>query len=131
MCGSPAVGQLPTWSHAKQGFRGTAGRPQTKFAEILRDLPAKDRHLRLSHVYAVRGMAFANLLTYQAADAAVYLLDNSNTEIPMLKFTKDSQPNIHNALARAGKVKYALLGWLFGAPTIVIIFLLFFRGCDF
>lgn len=32
---------------------------------------------------------------------------------------------------RAGKIKYALLGWLIGLPLPIIILLLFFRGCDF
>jgi hypothetical protein len=32
---------------------------------------------------------------------------------------------------RAGKVKYALLGWLIGLPLPIVIILLFFRGCDF
>jgi hypothetical protein len=33
--------------------------------------------------------------------------------------------------SRAGKVKYALLGWLIGLPLPIVILLLFFRGCDF
>jgi hypothetical protein len=33
--------------------------------------------------------------------------------------------------SRAGKVKYALLGWLIGLPLPIILILLFFRGCDF
>lgn len=33
--------------------------------------------------------------------------------------------------SRAGKVKYALLGWLIGLPLPIIIILLFVRGCDF
>lgn len=33
--------------------------------------------------------------------------------------------------SRAGKVKYALLGWLIGLPLPIILLLLFFRGCDF
>ncbi len=32
---------------------------------------------------------------------------------------------------RGGKVKYALLGWLFGLPIPIILILLFWRGCDF
>ena len=32
---------------------------------------------------------------------------------------------------RAGKIKYALLGWLIGLPLPIIILLFFFRGCDF
>jgi len=32
---------------------------------------------------------------------------------------------------RPGKVKYALLGWMFGLPLPIILILLFFRGCDF
>ncbi len=32
---------------------------------------------------------------------------------------------------RAGKIKYALLGWLIGLPVPIILILLFFRGCDF
>jgi len=32
---------------------------------------------------------------------------------------------------RAGKVKYALLGWLVGLPLPIILILLFFKGCDF
>lgn len=32
---------------------------------------------------------------------------------------------------RAGKIKYALFGWLIGLPLPIIILLLFFRGCDF
>ena len=32
---------------------------------------------------------------------------------------------------KAGKVKYALLGWLIGLPLPIILILLFFRGCDF
>jgi hypothetical protein len=32
---------------------------------------------------------------------------------------------------RAGKVKYALLGWLIGLPLPIILLLLFWRGCDF
>jgi hypothetical protein len=35
------------------------------------------------------------------------------------------------ARSRAGKVKYALLGWLIGLPLPIILILLFFRGCDF
>ena len=31
----------------------------------------------------------------------------------------------------AGKVKYALLGWLVGLPLPIIFILLFVRGCDF
>lgn len=31
----------------------------------------------------------------------------------------------------AGKVKYALLGWLIGLPLPIVLILLFFRGCDF
>ena len=33
--------------------------------------------------------------------------------------------------SRAGKVKYALLGWLIGLPIPILIILLFVRGCDF
>jgi hypothetical protein len=40
---------------------------------------------------------------------------------PMTKFNR----------RRAGKVKYAMLGWLIGLPLPIIILLLFFRGCDF
>jgi hypothetical protein len=36
-----------------------------------------------------------------------------------------------NTRDRSGKIKYALAGWLLGLPTIVVILLLFFRGCDF
>ncbi len=32
---------------------------------------------------------------------------------------------------RAGKVKYALAGWLIGLPLPIVLILLFFRGCDF
>ncbi len=32
---------------------------------------------------------------------------------------------------RAGKIKYAMLGWLIGLPLPIILILLFFRGCDF
>lgn len=32
---------------------------------------------------------------------------------------------------RAGKIKYAILGWLIGLPLPIIIILLFVRGCDF
>jgi hypothetical protein len=32
---------------------------------------------------------------------------------------------------RAGKVKYALFGWLIGLPLPIVLILLFFRGCDF
>jgi hypothetical protein len=32
---------------------------------------------------------------------------------------------------RAGKVKYALIGWMLGLPLPIILILLFFRGCDF
>lgn len=32
---------------------------------------------------------------------------------------------------RAGKVKYALLGWLIGLPIPIVLILLFVRGCDF
>ncbi|WP_437201673.1 hypothetical protein [Planctomicrobium sp. SH664] len=34
-------------------------------------------------------------------------------------------------LSRAGKIKYALLGWLVGLPIPIVIILLFVRGCDF
>jgi hypothetical protein len=34
-------------------------------------------------------------------------------------------------MRRAGKVKYALLGWLIGLPLPIVLLLLFFRGCDF
>jgi hypothetical protein len=33
--------------------------------------------------------------------------------------------------ARAGKIKYALLGWLIGLPLPIVLILLFYRGCDF
>lgn len=32
---------------------------------------------------------------------------------------------------RSGKIKYAMLGLLFGLPLPIILILLFFRGCDF
>ena len=32
---------------------------------------------------------------------------------------------------RRGKIKYALLGWMFGLPIPVIVILLFWGGCDF
>lgn len=33
---------------------------------------------------------------------------------------------------RGGKIKYGILGWLIGLPLpIIIIILLFVRGCDF
>lgn len=35
------------------------------------------------------------------------------------------------AFRRAGKIKYALLGWMLGLPIPIILILLFFRGCDF
>lgn len=46
------------------------------------------------------------------------------------------QPVIHNddeqlTASRAGKIKYALLGWLIGLPLPIIIILAFVRGCDF
>lgn len=34
-------------------------------------------------------------------------------------------------LSRAGKIKYAMLGWLIGLPLPIIIILAFWRGCDF
>ena len=34
-------------------------------------------------------------------------------------------------IGRAGKIKYALLGWLIGLPLPIVIILLFVRGCDF
>lgn len=36
-----------------------------------------------------------------------------------------------NMKDRAGKIKYAALGWLIGLPLPIIILLAFFRGCDF
>ena len=39
--------------------------------------------------------------------------------------------NDNRNMTRAGKVKYALLGWLIGLPLPIVILLLFFRGCDF
>ena len=35
------------------------------------------------------------------------------------------------ATRRAGKIKYALLGWLIGLPLPIILILFFVRGCDF
>jgi hypothetical protein len=32
---------------------------------------------------------------------------------------------------RAGKVKYALVGWLIGLPLPIILILWFVNGCDF
>lgn len=32
---------------------------------------------------------------------------------------------------RAGKIKYAALGWLVGLPLPIVLILLFWRGCDF
>lgn len=32
--------------------------------------------------------------------------------------------------ARAGKISYALAGWLVGLPLPIVIILLFVRGCD-
>ncbi len=32
---------------------------------------------------------------------------------------------------RAGKVKYALFGWLIGLPLPIILILFFINGCDF
>jgi uncharacterized integral membrane protein len=39
--------------------------------------------------------------------------------------------SVQHSIDRAGKVKYALLGWLIGLPLPIIIILLFVRGCDF
>lgn len=36
-----------------------------------------------------------------------------------------------SAKQRPGKIKYAMLGWLFGLPLPIILILLFVRGCDF
>lgn len=38
---------------------------------------------------------------------------------------------IRKAQNRDGKIKYAIVGWMLGLPGIVVLFLLFFRGCDF
>jgi hypothetical protein len=42
-----------------------------------------------------------------------------------------SQTMLTKTTKRAGKIKYALLGWLIGLPLPIIIILLFVRGCDF
>lgn len=39
--------------------------------------------------------------------------------------------NIAKSHARAGKVKYALVGMMLGLPLPIILILLFVRGCDF
>ncbi len=46
----------------------------------------------------------------------------------MVRFAPITEESLNH---RAGKVKYALLGWLLGLPLPIILILLFFRGCDF
>lgn len=36
-----------------------------------------------------------------------------------------------NFAARAGKIKYALVLWLMGAPLFLVFIAAFVRGCDF
>ena len=43
----------------------------------------------------------------------------------------EKEEEMSKELNRAGKVKYALLGWLIGLPLPIVIILLFVRGCDF
>jgi hypothetical protein len=40
-------------------------------------------------------------------------------------------PVLRSISTRAGKIKYALVLWLMGAPMILVIIALFARGCDF
>lgn len=44
---------------------------------------------------------------------------------------KNTETTLTQVASRAGKIKYALLGWLIGLPLPIVILLLFFRGCDF
>lgn len=48
-----------------------------------------------------------------------------------MKYLHQNQRPRASQLSRAGKVKYALLGWLVGLPLPIILILLFWRGCDF
>lgn len=49
----------------------------------------------------------------------------------MLRHTESAPSDSFEQQSRAGKVKYALLGWLIGLPLPIIIILLFVKGCDF
>jgi hypothetical protein len=40
-------------------------------------------------------------------------------------------PTPTETMTRAGKIKYALVLWLMGAPMLLVIIALFARGCDF
>jgi hypothetical protein len=47
---------------------------------------------------------------------------------------KRTMPNLltdENFAARAGKIKYALVLWLMGAPLFLVFIAAFVRGCDF
>jgi hypothetical protein len=47
-----------------------------------------------------------------------------------LSFVRHHQNDRARRHTRAGKIRYALAGWLLGLPTIVILIMLFWRGCD-
>ena len=53
------------------------------------------------------------------------------SETAQLSRMKPWNTFVRRSSQRAGKVKYALLGWLIGLPLPIILILLFFRGCDF
>jgi hypothetical protein len=40
-------------------------------------------------------------------------------------------PRLDDTLRRSGKIKYALVLWLMGAPMFLVVIALFARGCDF
>ena len=49
----------------------------------------------------------------------------------MNKYIEETEKTSPKLKSRAGKVKYALLGWLIGLPIPIVLILLFVRGCDF
>jgi hypothetical protein len=55
----------------------------------------------------------------------------THEEDKMQKTITESSSRSSEIQLRAGKVKYALLGWLIGLPIPIVIILLFVRGCDF
>ena len=48
-----------------------------------------------------------------------------------MRFASFSTRRVSDSHPRAGKIKYAMLGWLVGLPLPILLILLFMGGCDF
>jgi len=107
--------------------RSASLRLQPKLHSVVISLSSRSLAHRAGHLPLRTAGLKSQATTLFGTRVAFYRVPTNGSIQPILK---GSIMNFGKRL-RAGKVKYAMLGWLVGLPLPILLILLFWRGCDF